>query len=165
MAVGWQDGSMTADPAKSKRPAGELSPAELAEHRRLDAVRTNTCLHCGAVFAVEILKCPECSTVARGSEVGAWTNYSYRTAKAAISNPVPEPSENEGESFIDSEGFEAWRVRRRWRRAKQISPLEAKFLPLVFALRSCFGAVSVLGAYVAFLIGSVYLILKFVWHM
>jgi hypothetical protein len=76
------------EPVKKQRPAGELSPTELVEHKQFDAVRTHTCTNCGKVFAIENLKCPECSTIAKGNEQGPFSNYSYEDAKANIENRV-----------------------------------------------------------------------------
>lgn len=73
---------MTNIQRKLGRPAGELSPTELAEHKKLDAVRTHTCTQCGTIFAVEILKCPDCSAIARGYEAGPFSEYSYEAVKA-----------------------------------------------------------------------------------
>ncbi len=69
---------MTNEQKRLGRRADELSPTELAEHKKLDAVRTHTCTQCGTIFAVEILKCPACSTIVAGGESNAWSNFSYR---------------------------------------------------------------------------------------
>jgi len=77
---------MTNKQKKLRRPAGELSPTELTEHKKFDAVRTHSCTGCGKVFEVENLKCPDCSTLIIGNEVGAWSNFSHRKKPDSLSS-------------------------------------------------------------------------------